>query len=115
MNEVPYTYVLVRQDIPVEHQMVQACHAALEAGYRFQAPAQTSHLVLCSVKDEAELLGWSAKLKSSGIAHEMFFEPDNSMGYSAIATLAITCSQTRKILSKLKLLRVTPVQNLQPA
>lgn len=33
-----YVYVLVRTDIPLPDQVVQACHASLEAGFAFNAP-----------------------------------------------------------------------------
>lgn len=38
MADKYYVYVLVRTDIPLHAQAVQACHAALEAGFAFSAP-----------------------------------------------------------------------------
>jgi len=52
----PYTYVIVRKDITPEQQLVQACHAALEAGFRFPKPDQTSFLIALEVADEKALL-----------------------------------------------------------
>lgn len=105
----PYTYVLVRQDIALEHQMVQACHAALEAGFQFEAPHRTSFLVLCSVADEQSLLRWRDKLEQKGIRLALFYEPDNAMGYSALATQALTCSNKRKALKSLPLLKTPSI------
>ena len=51
----PYTYVLIRKDISPEQQIVQAGHAALEAGFRFQKPEQTSFLIVLEVSDEEKL------------------------------------------------------------
>lgn len=52
----PYTYILVRKDISPEQQIVQAGHAALEAGFRFQKPDETSFLVVLQVPDQKALL-----------------------------------------------------------
>jgi hypothetical protein len=86
----PYTYVLVREDIPLEQQMVQACHAALEAGHAFDAPPTTSSLIVCTVPDREALLAASERLVRYGIRSEMFFEPDWEMGFSALATEPLT-------------------------
>lgn len=82
----PYTYVLVRQDIPLHQQMVQACHAALEAGFAFDAPATTSSLIVCSVPDREALIAAKERLARYGIRSEIFFEPDWDMGFSALAS-----------------------------
>jgi len=55
----PYTYVIVRKDISPEQQSVQACHATLEAGFKFQPPESTSFLVLLEVANQEELLAAS--------------------------------------------------------
>ena len=51
----PYTYILVRKDISPEQQIVQAAHAALEAGFRFKQPETTSYLIVLEVANEKEL------------------------------------------------------------
>lgn len=82
----PYTYILVREDIPLHQQMVQACHAALEAGFAFDAPALTSSLIVCTVPNQEALLAAQARLTRYGIRSELFFEPDWEMGHSALAS-----------------------------
>ncbi|KVP96942.1 hypothetical protein WJ97_14065 [Burkholderia ubonensis] len=82
----PYTYVLVREDIPLEQQIVQACHAALEAGFAFDAPPVTSSLIVCTVPNREALLAARERLDRYGIRSEMFFEPSWGMGYSALTT-----------------------------
>jgi hypothetical protein len=101
----PYTYVLVREDIPLEQQMVQACHAALEAGFAFPAPEQTSSLIVCTVPDREALLAARERLARYGIRSEMFFEPDWDMGHSALATEPLTERKKRFAMSKYPLFR----------
>ncbi len=59
MSDTPYTYIIVRKDISPEQQTVQACHAALEVGFRFEKPEKTSFLILLEVVNQAELLAAS--------------------------------------------------------
>jgi hypothetical protein len=101
-NSNPYTYVLVRRDIPLADQIVQACHASLEAGFSFERPAVTSSLVLLGVDNEASLKEWAAKLEYNGIRCEVFHEPDDSMGFTALASQPLVGAQ-REIFSTLKL------------
>jgi 2-keto-3-deoxy-L-rhamnonate aldolase RhmA len=99
-----YVYVVVRRDIPLEDQAVQACHAALEAGYAFAAPANTASLVLLSVEDEHALNDLAKVLAVKEVAHTLFFEPDNDMGHSALATRPVT-GETRGLFRELPLWR----------
>lgn len=106
----PYTYVLVRQDIPLEQQMVQACHAALEAGFAFEMPAQTSSLIVCTVPDEPALLTARERLQRYGIRSQLFFEPSWDMGYSALASEPLVQRKQRFALSTYPLFRAMPAQ-----
>ncbi len=81
----PYTYIFVRTDLSYAQQIVQASHAALEAGFKFDAPTDTSSIVLFGVKDEDELCEVWNKLKANNVKHAEFYEPDIS-SYTAIAT-----------------------------
>jgi len=58
MNQ-PYTYILLRKDISPAQQIVQAAHAALEAGFIYDKPDETSYLIVLEVADEKELLAAS--------------------------------------------------------
>lgn len=42
--------------------------------------------MLLQVQGEQELLRQEARLEEQGIRSEVFFEPDDAMGYSALAT-----------------------------
>lgn len=79
------SFVLVRQDLPLTQQLVQACHAAMGAGFEF-APGEHPHLVLLSVPDKASLDSWDAALGQLDVPGHLFFEPDDGVGNSALAT-----------------------------
>jgi len=97
----PYVYVLVREDIPVEQQLVQVSHAALEAGFRFQQPEKTASLIVLSVPNEAGLKEAAERLARYDIDHHMFFEPDfGPMGYSALATRPLLEKKERHRMRK---------------
>jgi hypothetical protein len=68
--------VLVRKDLPPAQQLVQAVHAAHEAGIRFGDPSLISSVVVCSVPDEPSLLRSKEALDSQGIKSYIFREDD---------------------------------------
>jgi hypothetical protein len=105
MSQEAYTYVLVRSDLRIEQQMVQAAHAALEAGFAFKAPPSTSNLVLLAVAGQDELLAAAEMLADKGVEHELFFEPDDEMGYSALATRPLFTKRERSALAGFALVR----------
>lgn len=83
----PYVYVLVRKDIPLHQQLVQASHAAFEAGLRWHSPDdEVASLIVLEVPHKAALLRAARKLGTRGIDHHVFYEPDFDMGESALAT-----------------------------
>lgn len=83
--------------------MVQACHAALEAGFAFKAPGETASLILLAVSNRADLEAAAARLQFHGIDHQLFFEPDWDMGHSALATRPLHLPEERRILKKYRL------------
>lgn len=100
-EETPYMYVIVRRDIPLGDQMVQIGHACQESGARFGCP-DGCHMVLGSAENEVELLKWERKLSLEDVNYHMFFEPDDGMGYTAIATQPLRGSQ-RQPLKRLRI------------
>lgn len=102
MSQINYIYIFVRKDISLEQQLVQAAHVACVAGEKFND--SDSHMVLLSVSDIDELMYVSHQLDFCEIQHAIFFEPDNNMGNSAIATApingAVRC-KIQKIISKM--------------
>ncbi len=101
MDNTPYSYLFIRTDLSHPQQIVQASHAALEAGNRF---GPHSHLVLIGLKDEQALLQAAAQLDDHGIDHEKFFEPDNQAGYTALCTRPLQ-GEERKPLKRFRLLK----------
>ena len=87
-KERPYTYVFIRNDLSYAQQIVQASHATLEAGFKFKQPEEISSIVLFPAKDENDLFDVSKYLRSKGIEHELFYEPDIEQ-YTAISTRAM--------------------------
>ncbi|MEM7356674.1 MAG: hypothetical protein AAF657_38010, partial [Acidobacteriota bacterium] len=71
--------------MPLAQQLVQAVHAAIEAGCRFPLVGHPS-LVLCEVRSESALLRAAAELSSAGIGYALFREPDLKHQATALAT-----------------------------
>ena len=102
-----YIYTFIRRDIPHAQKIVQLGHATFEAGKLFKSANEISNLVLLSAENEAELLNISRKLDTKEIEYYMFYEPDNSMGYSAICTRPIFDPKERQFFKKWNLYRHT--------
>jgi hypothetical protein len=80
-------YVLIRLDISLAQQMVQAAHAAAEAGRQFyKSPHGIASLIVLSVANQEKLYAAQAQLHRKGVANTVFFEPDFGIGDSALAT-----------------------------
>jgi hypothetical protein len=94
-------YVLVRTDLPLPQQIVQAVHAAHEAGRSFPCDG-TPSVVVCRTPSEATLLREGDKLAMLGIPTTIFREPDIGDEATALATAPVDIS-TRRIFSKWQL------------
>lgn len=106
MPGTPYVYVMVREDLPLEQQLVQSNHATLEAGFRFPAPRDTAHLIMLAVPDRPALEAAAARLDRHGVDHHLFFEPDFGIGHSALATRPLF-GKERHLMRKYPLYRAT--------
>lgn len=101
MTQVPtHNYTFVRTDIPLQAQLVQACHSAMQAGALWKG--EKLNLVLLQTDSEQSLLDISKFLLENGINHVTFFEPDDDMGHTSITTEPL-CSEKRKLLNNFKL------------
>lgn len=60
------------------------------------------YLVLIGVPDKTALFRVINKLNDSAIGHEVFYEPDDNLGLTAIATVPLTQEQ-RRCLSNYRL------------
>ena len=102
-----YIYTFIREDLSPEQKIVQIGHACYEAGKLFRDDQGISNLVLLSAKDENALIDISEKLGMRGIKFYIFYEPDNSMGNSAICTEPIIENRDRNFFKKWNLFRHT--------
>jgi len=94
----------VRQDISLAAQLVQVGHACLEAGQRFEQPAQPCHLVLCGVSSEEQLARVVEQLEQQEVRVFLFYEPDFPRGYTAACTEPV-CGERRRIFRRFRLWR----------
>jgi hypothetical protein len=80
-------YVLVRRDLPLAHQAVQAIHAGISSA-RELIPGDAIHpsLVLCTVPDKGSLLAMQDRCHAAGIANRVFVESDMGDEPTALAT-----------------------------
>ena len=80
-------YVLVRRDLTPRQQLVQAVHAAAEAGRRFyRVDHGIASAIVLTVPDAAALSAARNQLTAAGISTDTFYEPDFGIGESALAT-----------------------------
>lgn len=93
-------YVFVRKDLPIQQQLVQSNHAALEAGIAFGNKEQTepSSLILIAVKNTYQLEKAMKDLESKGIKFISFEEPDWDYKLTSFATEPLT--QDKRVLLK---------------
>lgn len=88
-----YVYVLVRTDLPISQQVVQAIHSSMIATQSHGRVTEDTRLALLSVKNEEHLLEIEEKCKINNISYEKFWEPDNMIGWSALTTEPIKRNQ----------------------
>jgi len=90
--KIPYTYVFVRKDMKMVYYIIQAAHAAQEAGIAFGAHKSglPIHHGLFEAKDEKDLFKIAKHLDANKIDYVMFHEPDDDTGFTAIATAPVT-------------------------
>ena len=99
-------YVLVRRDLSHPQQVVQACHASLEAARTF-LPVSSEHpfVIVCGVRDEPRLFRCLDRLEAAGVRYRAFHEPDLEGQLTALATEPIYGSK-RKVFQDYQLLTV---------
>jgi hypothetical protein len=108
---VPFVYLIVREDLSLAQQVVQASHAAVEAARHLIPPDLIHpHIIVCAAGDEPALWRQLHRLQRHGVRFRAFFEPDRGNELTAVATEPVF-GQTRRLFRNLRLL--TPEQ--QPA
>lgn len=91
--------------MPIEQQIVQAAHSALEAGRELGTTTTPSHLILLEAKSEDALLRIAEQLEQQDIRFHLFFEPDNNRGYTSLTTEPLYDNEKRRYFSKHSLYR----------
>ena len=103
-----YVYCFIRQDLPIEQQIVQAAHSALEAGRDLGKPDSESILILLGIRDQDSLLQVAERLKFNDIKYSLFYEPDDDCGYTSLTTEPLFDRSKRRVLSKYSLYKFKP-------
>lgn len=85
-----YVYVIVRKDLSKPQQIVQSCHAILNATKEFgHLCFDHPSVIVCSAKNENELLKFQNYLKKNSIKLCIFNEPDIGDKPTALATMPL--------------------------
>lgn len=106
-----YTYVIVRKDLPVYYQIIQAGHAIQEMMLGLhELDSETNkirknYMCLLEVKNEQELMRAYSWIESCGINCHMFYEPDYETGYTAVASEPIPWDdvESRKVFDRFRM------------
>ena len=98
-----FIYCFIRKDISYVQQIIQLAHAAYQAGKSFSEIPGVPHICLFEVADTKELKQAWRFLTDERISFEMFFEPDNKMGYSSIVTTPISDMDQRAKFNQFRL------------
>lgn len=78
-------FIAVRNDLPPAVAGVQACHAVARA-VAGRPLDEDTHFVLVGVPDQGTLMALADQLNFDGQAYELFDEPDDDLGPTALAT-----------------------------
>ena len=87
INKFP---VIVREDLPIEQQAIQAGHAAIQFQHQHFTTASQWHntdnrLIYLAVSNEQALLDLQEKAEKLNILYSSFIEPDIDNSLTAIA------------------------------
>lgn len=102
-----YRYLFVRTDLPIHTQLVQACHAGIEAGKHFCRDPDIDSLVVLQVQDEHALLACCQYVADQGIARVLFREPDLGDSATAFCTEPVGGEQ-RRVFRRFRLWEAEP-------
>jgi hypothetical protein len=90
-------YIFIREDLTGPQRIVQASHAAHEAGHDYGKADGSTHIVLLGTPTQDALLKAAEHLEKNDIPFKMFFEPDYDTGYTAIATKPLRGDERRPL------------------
>jgi len=94
---------VIRKDLPVEVQVVQGAHAALESGLHLgDDKTRVNHLVALQVKNEEQLRNVHERLRMCGVESVLFEEPDRGNEATALCSGPVE-GDARKLFSRYNL------------
>lgn len=100
-----YVYVLVRKDLSLSQQSVQAIHAAINAATHYLHKDDIHpHLVLCGVETEADLQKALDFARACDINCQPFYEADLGNQLTSFATAPLV-GNARRHFKRYNLLR----------
>lgn len=85
LTPIPRHYAVLRADLSVPVQAIQALHAACLAGAQYGVP-DYAHIVLLQVKNLAALNALHAQILQTGLPCVLFTDPDIGPGPTALFT-----------------------------
>lgn len=105
MSPNPTVYVIVRGDIPLADQAVQACHALWDMAIYYAEYTKATgwrmsydpHLILLRCKSESELIKLIQSVYAENVMYHSFSEPDMNDELTALATAPISQELGRKL------------------
>lgn len=92
-----YFYIFVRQDVPLEQQIIQSNHATLEMSAMYEGN-DISYIVLIGVPGESELHDVIHLLEDSAIQHAAF--TDNDFDFKMAAVVTVPLEEDQRALLK---------------
>lgn len=94
--DTKYFYIFVRQDVPLEQQIIHTNHATLEMSAMYDKD-EIPYIVLIGVPGESELQDVIKLLEDSAIKHAIFTDNDFDFKVAAVVTVPLEDDQ-RQIL-----------------
>jgi hypothetical protein len=100
--------VFVRQNLPTEHQQIQAGHAIYGLAFNYRPDVECPNHIHIGVPDVAALKRVLAKLEKNRVPHFAWHEPDFNLGFTAVATAPLH-GDARQTLANYRCLKHSPV------
>lgn len=87
-----YFYIFVRQDIPIEQQIIQTAHATIEMT-KLCKIEDIPYVVMIGIPDEVWMGSVIKHLKALKIEHAEFLDTDFDFGVASVVTVPLTEDQ----------------------
>jgi hypothetical protein len=107
-DKVPYQYILIRKDLPIEVQMINIAHASGESVVEAPIPS-TTVCVLLHIENENALLEWEKIIRGKEYSYVLIREPDEPYNNAAMSiglAPSIKRNQLRKLFYHLSAVKI---------